>query len=216
METQNKQDHNDNTLARSRTWVSRVGGENSTTEPPMPPERTCLQWFPSRSSIQVFLNCRLRLRLFPGWSSFSFSALRGTSCPLPAEGCFGRQSGVLWLRLSAGTACCSCSLAQPCPTLCDPLDFSPPGPSVHGLARSFAGNPSRQCSCPLASCLAPRALQGAWCVLSGHGGEESFPVLGGWETQMGNAATGGAYSLKLSRTAVWLRSVGWLPYDNNA
>ena len=55
--------------------------------------------------------------LFPGWSRFSFSALRGTSCPLPAEGCFGRQSGVLWLRLSAGTACCSCSLAQPCPTL---------------------------------------------------------------------------------------------------
>ena len=79
----------------------------------------------------------------------SSSTLRLTGCPLPAEGCFGGQSSVLWLHLSDGTACCSCSLAQPCPTLCDPLDSSPPGPSVHGLPRSFAGNPSRQCSYPL-------------------------------------------------------------------
>ena len=71
--------------------------------------------------------------LFPGRSRLSSSALRSTSCPLPPEGCFGRQSGVLWLHLSGGTACCSCSLAQPCPTLFDPLDSSPPGPSVHGF-----------------------------------------------------------------------------------
>ena len=99
--------------------------------------------------------------LFPGRSRLSSSTLHGTGCPLPPEGCFGGQSGVLWLLLSGGTACCSCSLAQPCPTLCDPLDSSPPGLSVHGLPRSFAGNPSRQCSCPLASCLAPCDLSGS-------------------------------------------------------
>ena len=26
-----------------------------------------------------------------------------------------------------------CSVAQPCPTLCDPVDYSPPGSSVHGI-----------------------------------------------------------------------------------
>ena len=36
METQNKQDNNDNALAGNRTRVSRVGGENSTTETPVP------------------------------------------------------------------------------------------------------------------------------------------------------------------------------------
>ena len=32
------------------------------------------------------------------------------------------------------TSCC-CSVAQSCPTLCDPMDCSPPGPSVHGISR---------------------------------------------------------------------------------
>ena len=44
-----------------------------------------------------------------------------------------------------------CSVAQSCPTLCDPLDCSPPGSSVHGIlqarilewaAISFSGGPS--------------------------------------------------------------------------
>ena len=26
-----------------------------------------------------------------------------------------------------------CLRAQSCPTLCDPMDYSPPGPSVHGI-----------------------------------------------------------------------------------
>ena len=26
-----------------------------------------------------------------------------------------------------------CSVAQLCPTLCDPTDYSPPGSSVHGI-----------------------------------------------------------------------------------
>ena len=32
---------------------------------------------------------------------------------------------------------CVCVLvAQSCPTLCDPLDCSPPGPSVHGILQA--------------------------------------------------------------------------------
>ena len=35
--------------------------------------------------------------------------------------------------LTAGCSCCGCCLvAQSCPTLCDPMDCSPPGSFVHG------------------------------------------------------------------------------------
>ena len=27
----------------------------------------------------------------------------------------------------------ACSVAQSCPTICDPMDYSPPGSSVHGI-----------------------------------------------------------------------------------
>ena len=29
-----------------------------------------------------------------------------------------------------------CMLAQSCPTLCNPMDFSPPGSSVHGILQA--------------------------------------------------------------------------------
>ena len=28
---------------------------------------------------------------------------------------------------------CACLVAQPCPTLCSPMDCNPPGSSVHGI-----------------------------------------------------------------------------------
>ena len=31
---------------------------------------------------------------------------------------------------------CACSVAWPCPTLCDPGDYSPPGSSVHGVSQA--------------------------------------------------------------------------------
>ena len=49
--------------------------------------------------------------------------------------------------------CCVCSVAQLCPTLCDPMDCSPPGSSAHGIlqarllegvAISFSRGPSRR------------------------------------------------------------------------
>ena len=55
--------------------------------------------------------------------------------------------------------------AQPCPTLCSPLDCSPPGSSVHGILQAripewVAISSSRQCSSPrdqtCISCIAGR------------------------------------------------------------
>ena len=31
---------------------------------------------------------------------------------------------------------CACSVAQSCPALCDPMDCSPPGSSVHGISQA--------------------------------------------------------------------------------
>ena len=31
---------------------------------------------------------------------------------------------------------CACSVAQLCPALCDPMDCSPPGSSVHGISQA--------------------------------------------------------------------------------
>ena len=31
---------------------------------------------------------------------------------------------------------CVCEVAQPCPTLCDPVDCSPPGSSVHEILQA--------------------------------------------------------------------------------
>ena len=32
--------------------------------------------------------------------------------------------------------CCSCLVAQSCPTLCNPIDYSPPDPSIHGILQA--------------------------------------------------------------------------------
>ena len=32
--------------------------------------------------------------------------------------------------------CCRCSVAKSCPTLCDPMDCSPPGSSIHGISQA--------------------------------------------------------------------------------
>ena len=36
----------------------------------------------------------------------------------------------------SGDFCCFCSVAQSCLSLCDPVDSSPPGSSVHGLSQA--------------------------------------------------------------------------------
>ena len=32
--------------------------------------------------------------------------------------------------------CCCCLVSQSCPTLCNPMDYSPPGSSVHGILQA--------------------------------------------------------------------------------
>ena len=39
----------------------------------------------------------------------------------------------LWGSTRLGSAPCVCTDAQSCPALCDPMDCSPPGSSVHGI-----------------------------------------------------------------------------------
>ena len=34
--------------------------------------------------------------------------------------------------------CCCCLLAKSCQTICDPMDYSPPGPSVHGILENVS------------------------------------------------------------------------------
>ena len=38
-------------------------------------------------------------------------------------------------HLPTSSPCCCCLFIQLCPTLCDPMDGSPPGSSVHGYSR---------------------------------------------------------------------------------
>ena len=40
-----------------------------------------------------------------------------------------------WLRSSSGQRANVCSVAQSCPTVCDPMDHSPPGSPVRGFPR---------------------------------------------------------------------------------
>ena len=40
---------------------------------------------------------------------------------------------ICWILCGYFWLCYACSVAQLCPTLCDPIDCSPPGSSVHGM-----------------------------------------------------------------------------------
>ena len=46
------------------------------------------------------------------------------------------QEAMIPLLISAVTWKLKSSLSQPCPKLCDPMDCSPPGSSVHGLSQA--------------------------------------------------------------------------------
>ena len=56
-----------------------------------------------------------------------------------------------------------CLVAQLCPTLCDPMDYSPPGSSLHGIFQarilewitiSYSSNPGMEPRDPVSSALA--------------------------------------------------------------
>ena len=64
-----------------------------------------------------------------GFRTFSLPPLSPTSTPLSHQLCLPVPS----------LHCCCChqsEVAQSCPTLCDPVDCSPPGSSAHGILQA--------------------------------------------------------------------------------
>ena len=60
----------------------------------------------------------------------------GTDC-YELNGCFPQNSCVGALTPNVRVLCCHCCVvAQSCPTLCDPMDCSPPGFSVRGVLQA--------------------------------------------------------------------------------
>ena len=61
--------------------------------------------------------------------------------PVPWSGSMESQpldcQGISWViffkSLASARYMCSCSVSKSCPTLCDPVDYSPPGSSDHGI-----------------------------------------------------------------------------------
>ena len=49
--------------------------------------------------------------------------------------CIGKSNLNHWTARKV-PCCCSCSVAQSCLTLCEPVDCSPPGSSVHGISQA--------------------------------------------------------------------------------
>ena len=83
-----------------------------------------------------------------------------------------------------------CSVIQVCPTLCDPMDYSPPGSSVHGILQER-----------ILEWVSHFFLQGN--LLPDPGLEPAFPALaGGFFTMAppGKATGHGASERRLERT----------------
>ena len=108
---------------------------------------------PIRPSIRVFSNeSTLRMR-WPKYWSFSFSIIPSKEHPglisshaqlfatpwtaahqAPLSMGFSRQG--YWSGLPFPSLMHESEVAQSCPTLCDPMDCSPPGSSVHGISQA--------------------------------------------------------------------------------
>ena len=62
-----------------------------------------------------------------------------------------RQKGTILAVMGVGVHVRTCSVAQLCGILCDPMDCSPPGSSVHGISQSrileWLAIPSSRGSC---------------------------------------------------------------------
>ena len=56
--------------------------------------------------------------------------------PKETAGCPGRCVSCTERRIQSKTPCGLCLVNQPCPTLCDPTDCSPPGCSVLGILQA--------------------------------------------------------------------------------
>ena len=68
---------------------------------------------------------------FGMWSDFIFYV--HSQKIYPEIGKAARDTAPVKIRITQGH--CFCLAAQSCPTLCDPMDCSPPGSSVHGISQ---------------------------------------------------------------------------------
>ena len=65
-----------------------------------------------------------------GFLKFNFSCIK-LYVIIPST----REWVLYTIKLAVKCSCC-CSVAQSCPTLCNPMDSSPPGSSVHGILQA--------------------------------------------------------------------------------
>ena len=55
---------------------------------------------------------------------------------------------LLWKKVWFVNSCMHAQSLQSCPTLCDPMDSSPPGSSVHRILTTYSKHCNRGGSCP--------------------------------------------------------------------
>ena len=67
-----------------------------------------------------------------GGGGLSWWWLPGSNGSFSSHSVFWGTWSFLWL----GSFCCSYSVSKSCPTLCNPMDCSPPGSSVHGISQA--------------------------------------------------------------------------------
>ena len=77
---------------------------------------------------------------WPRWTWSPTSALQENSLPLSHWGRLvltrtrlSLLKCALWISICFVCVCVCVLVAQSCPTLCDPMEYSPPGSSVHGI-----------------------------------------------------------------------------------
>ena len=111
------------------------------------------------------------------------------------------ETFISWLQ----DCVCLCEVAQSCPTLCDPVDCSPPGSSVHGIlqarilgwvAISFSRGSSQPRDRTWLSCIAGRRSI-LWAKLGGRGGKTGIQSLQhlGFQREFSNHISGKLTSL---------------------
>ena len=89
----------------------------------------------------------------------------------------------VWMLLCISSNCCCC-VAQSCLTLCDPMDWSPPGSSVHGISQarmlgwaaiSFSRGSSISRDWTYVSCTGRQVLY-CWTIRETHFSSYSFII----------------------------------------
>ena len=90
-----------------------------------------------KGSVKIYLNYAFKKTVFLLFLQRDFNYARRTSKKLLRK-FFFFNCGIIAIQCCIGFCCKNkvnqlCTCAQSCPTLCEPMDCSPPGSSVHGI-----------------------------------------------------------------------------------